>query len=697
MTYNPELNLKVRGYNALLEELKQEVGFNKFSEQGKQDFFSEINKYNPSDNVTIDGLKEYIKTNYSEEKLEELENKTEELKKSKDITIEKSRIEIKLPKSGRLISSFVNDLSDVISEENILFFRNDSRQVVEIGKINHERGKEQIFTGFITVKPSRFITLVEKFFIPGNYIAIRKEESISFEFKSKSMTKDLANTVLDSYILEESLPNINRIFTIPIPIIYEKELTFPKVGYDERFRSWLPFNAPKITNTELNLNESKDILYSLIKEFCFQTDYDLNIAIAGLITPFLRGLYPSFNCRTPVYIYLANRERVGKDYLAGINGIIYEGIALEEPPISIAKNKGNADDELRKKVLSALISGRKRLHFSNNKGYINNAVFEGIVTAKTYSDRILGKNETPIFDNELEFSLSGNIGIGFTPDLANRARVIRLFYDKEDTNARIFDNPNLHKWVMENRNLILSAIYGLVRNWFNKGCKAGTVNFASFPEWASICGGIMEAADYDSPCKPSEEDLALGGDSETIDMKLLFEYCYEEKPSTPLTKAEIKEIIENEDIFSYLDFSKKSDQSSFGRKIVKFVGRVLSDIRMKVVDNSVRTSRQKYIFTKEVSEYDNKLGGNFGNLGNFGAIGQQESSNVYNTIGEKLPILPMLPHNKVYDYIKAHKQCTFMDIIASLKIKEEELNEILKLLKKKGEIFEPMVDKYLVV
>jgi len=118
---------------------------------------------------------------------------------------------------------------------------------------------------------------------------------------------------------------------------------------------------------------------------------------------------------------------------------------------------------------------------------------------------------------------------------------------------------------------------------------------------------------------------------------------------------------------------------------------------MRVVDNSVRSSRQKYIFTKEVSEYEDKIDGNIGSLGNFGAIGQQESSNVYNTIGEKLPILPMLPHNKVYDYIKAHKQCTFMDIIASLKIKEEELNEILKLLKKKGEIFEPMVDKYLVV
>jgi len=38
-----------------------------------------------------------------------------------------------------------------------------------------------------------------------------------------------------------------------------------------------------------------------------------------------------------------------------------------------------------------MMSGRKRLHFSNNKGYINNAVFEGVITSETYSDRVLGK------------------------------------------------------------------------------------------------------------------------------------------------------------------------------------------------------------------------------------------------------------------------------------------------------------------
>ena len=597
--------------------------------------------------------------------------------------------EIRLPKSGRLISNFINDIIDILIEKELLFFRTDSRQIVEIGKIEHDNEDKKIFTGFIAIKPSRFITLVERYFTPG--YSIKTEDD--FIFKPKSMTKDLANTVIDSYILEESLSNIDRIFTIPIPIMYNEKLTFPKVGYDKRFKSWLPFNSPKITNTKMNLKDSKDLLHTIIKEFCFQTDEDYNMAIAALITPFLRGLYHSFNCRTPVFIYLANRERVGKDYLAGISGILYEGIALEEPPISIARNKGNADEELRKKILSAFLSGRKRLHFANNKGFINNAVFEGIVTAKTYSDRLLGKNETPIFDNELEFSLSGNIGIGFTPDLSNRSRSIRQFYDKEDTNSRMFESPNLHKWVFDNRDLILSAVYGLVRNWVEKGSPDGTIKFASFPEWARVCGGIMESTGYESPCKPNKE-MALGGDSETIDMKLLFEYCYEEKPDEPLTKQDIKEIIEKEDIFSYLDFSKKADQTKFGKKIIKFVGRVLSDIRMRVVDNSVRSSRQKYVFSKEISTYGKD--GNLGNLCNLRAITDYKTNkNIYR--GNLLPKLPKLPKTRVFEYINNHEECSFADIHAFLDLQENELIGILKALKKSGEIFEPKNDKYLVV
>jgi hypothetical protein len=562
-----------------------------------------------------------------------------------------TRVKIKLPSRGRLISNFAQEVADVLKDKNILFFRTDSREVVEIGKLKNEN--EQIYTGFLYVKPNRFITLAEKYIIPGEYKVIVQGENTFTEFKPKSMSAELANTVLQSHILEDTLLKIDRIFTFPLPIIYREELTFPKRGYDGRFRSWLPYNSPKISNPSMSLEEAKKIIYEILKEFVLKSQQDYINAIAGLITPALRGLYSKFNVRTPVFFYTANRERAGKDYLAGITGLIYEGAALEEPPICNTDMKWTSDDELRKKILSALLSGRKRLHFANNKGYLNNAVFEAIITSEKYTDRILGKNESPIFDNELEFSLSGNVGISFTPDLANRSRFVKLFLAIEDANAREFERPNLHRWVLENRELIISAVYTLIRNWFEKGCPDGKVYFASFSEWAKICGGIMEAAGYESPCTPDKESILLGGDSETLDMKSLFELCYEKRPDTPLLKWEIRQMIEGEDIFSYLDFTKRSDQTVFGNKINKFIGRVLSDIKMIVKDSSVRSSRQQYIFTKENEETDKstifgytpKNVGNVGNLHNLSHINNPITKNDNEVNSITLPTLRRLPNN----------------------------------------------------
>jgi len=713
-----ELKQKTKADTLLRAVIMEEQGIDKLEGQDRIDkklfLVGEILKYAPDPNhLTIDATKEYIKAIYPE-RLEEFEERAEIIKEKK------GKIEVELPKSGRLISSFINDIIDILSEKKILFYRSDARQVVEVGEIEHKnKENKKVFTGFIVVKPSRFITLVEKIFTPCNKISFKKHDCYFSEFKPKSMTKDLSNTVIDSPILEKELPRIDRIFTSPLPIIYDGKLTFPKVGYDNRFNSWLPSNSPKIDNPKMSLKESKKVLHLIIEEFCFKTDYDYNLAIAGLLTSFLRGLYHSFNCRTPLFIYLANRERVGKDYLAKINGLIYEGIALEEPPISVTKNKGNSEEELRKKLLSSFLAGRKRLHFSNNKGKINNAVFEQILTTETYSDRLLGKNDLLAFDNEMEFSLSGNLGIGFTPDLANRSRIITQFFSKEDTNTRKFKNPNLHKWVLENRNLILSAMYGLVRNWFDNSCPDGKLQFASFPEWARVCGGIMESAGYESPCNISKEDLTIGGDTETTDMKQLFEICYENSQNTQLSKKDIKDLIEGEDIFTYFDFTKRSDQIRFGNAITKFDNRILSDIRMRIVDKSIRSARQQFIFTKEEVEICNENGnggnengieedifdekptkiplkvGNGGNGGNVRAIDQCKHKVLDGTVVQPLPRLPPLP-NIVYDYIKTNPECSLLDIQNTSGLSKKETKEEVEKLKEQGDIFEPMINKYMI-
>lgn len=526
---------------------------------------------------------------------------------------------IELPGKGVRISEFANILVKRLNKEKILFYRQDSREVIELGQIKNAEGKIS-HTGFIPIKSSRFITLIENYFNPWEWIF--KKDGGKFE-QDKSMGKDVAGTVLDSHIFENGLPNINRIFTVQTPIVLDGGLTFPKIGYDERFNSWLEDESPIIEDMDMSVDEAKDVLYNIFKEFCFETQQDYINTISALLTPFLRGLFKTgFNTRTPVYAYMANRERSGKDYLAGITGILYEGHALEEPPISSGEYRSSGtNDELRKKVISAMRSGKKRLHFSNNKGHLNNSVFESVTTAQRYSDRLLGKNKEVAFDNEIDFSFSGNIGITLTPDLSNRTIFINLFLDIEDANKRKFNNPNLHKWVLDNRNKILSALYSLIKNWFDKECPDGSIPFASFPEWARVCGGIMESAGYGSPCKKDIKETGISLDSETDEMKELFEYCYKNSGDKWIDKNDIKMIINENGIMTYIDWSERSSQTKFGKKLHKFVGRVLSDIRLIVENKQIRQSRWKYKFIKnkgDISKEDifGLKDGNFGNFGN---------------------------------------------------------------------------------
>ena len=393
--------------------------------------------------------------------------------------------------------------------------------------------------------------------------------------------------------------------------MYDGKLSFAKKGFDKRFSSWTPFDSPEIQNQKMKLEKAKEIINNLFSEFCFLTEQDKSNAIAGLITPFLRGLYENFNTRTPAFFYLGNRERVGKDYCAGITGIVYEGQATEDNPISSGEKSTNNNEELRKKMTSAIVSGKKRMHFANNKGYINNAIFEQLLTTKIYSDRLLGKNEMINLPNEMDYSLSGNVGVTYTPDFANRCRFVNLFLDIEDANSRKFETPLLHEWIKENRSLIISALFSLVRNWIDKGKKEGSIPFASFPNWASICGGIMEAAEYLSPCNVDKESIALAGDSETADMKSLFEICFERHPNKSLKRKDIISLIEDEGLFSYLDFEERKDQTKFALKLRKFIGRILSNIQLKIVDGNIRPARQEYIFKNY-----NKNIGNVGNVGN---------------------------------------------------------------------------------
>ena len=265
----------------------------------------------------------------------------------------KKRIE--LPNNGILISDFATNLSHRIKKQDIFFYRGDTRKIVEVGKIKINE-KDYSYNGFLEVDSNRFITLVEKYFIPWTTI-YTKNSSMQID---KSMSHSVANVVLVSDNFRDVMPVINRILNVQIPILIKEknEIILPNKGYDKRFFSWVPYNSPMIDNDNMTLEESKNNINILFKEFCFKSEQDKTNALAAFITPFIRGMFSSFSIRTPIFIYEANRERAGKDYLAGLTGILYEGYALEEPPISTGDKDNNNTEELKKKLLSAMIYGR---------------------------------------------------------------------------------------------------------------------------------------------------------------------------------------------------------------------------------------------------------------------------------------------------------------------------------------------------
>jgi hypothetical protein len=332
----------------------------------------------------------------------------------------------------------------------------------------------------------------------------------------------------------------------------------------------------------MSVDDAKNILYDVLGEFCFKDILDRDMSISYMITPMCRGLYHTSNARTPLYIIQANRERAGKDYLAGVVGILYEGRAIDDTPFVTGDKGEAANDEWRKKLTTALKAGRRRIHSSNNRGFLNSAILEQFLTSEVWTDRQLGGNTSLELNNEIDLSLSANIGLTYTPDLWFRARPINLFYGEENPNDRVYKRTDLWGYVRANRGILLSAIYTLIRAWFDAGCPKSSIPFTSFPEWSRVVGGIMEYNGMGNPCIQIEDD-GIGGDKETQSMKELFafmaEYAYNHQDAKGFTISDIRkfimEAISNEEFegFSGWDFTDKNYQTKFGIAIRRFVGR----------------------------------------------------------------------------------------------------------------------------
>ena len=554
-----------------------------------------------------------IHTWFEQINLQELDKKLYSLLKSNQNKDENSKIWIELPGLNRPVSEFVSEIADFYSTQAKLFYRINTDEIVRIGPVDLDKKGMQVL-GLIPINADSLITFVEEDFA---FFTFGEDGKMG-----KSIGPNLAKVILNSLDqFKVKLPIIKRLFPVPMPYLIDGKLSFPKRGYDSTHFSFMPFNIPEI-DPNMPLDKAKELLNYTYAEFAFTSEQDRVNAIAHLLTPFCRGLFTSETSRPPLFIYMANRERSGKDYAAGVVSIVYEGEAIEDTAVS--KENSN-DEEFRKKIFAVLSSGRSIFHSANNKGFINSAELEGLITREYHRDRKLGANVEYTFPNVLTISMSANTGLSYTPDIQYRSVFINLFLAIEDPNERTFKNPTLHQWVKEHRSEILSALYALVKNWYEKEMPSCSKPFASFPEWMRVVGGILETAAIGIPTQ-NDTLNSIGGNREEIAMKQFFETAFQKWPNEWTNKSEILNTIENrdtegsmnpeegfEEIFDFLIWNKNpsSARMRFGRLLSKYANRILSSVLMEE-DKTIKTTRNRYRFmlvsseNRDPSEKDNE-------------------------------------------------------------------------------------------
>jgi hypothetical protein len=291
---------------------------------------------------------------------------------------------VQLPQDNHRISDFAKDIANYFIGCEEIFYKPDEDKIIEVKEYRDAILKRNII-GFKSVDAKRLLNIIE-----SKVITFKKVLSNSVDIHiDKSPTEQVVRLLSANSSFISCLHQIKRLLNYPLPMMdSEGCLIIPKIGYDKRYQAYITPDTPNLEY--LDIGDAKKIILDILSEFCFKDKIDLSIAISYILTPMCRGLYHRLTARTPLFIIMANRERAGKDYLAGVVGILFEGRAIDDNPIVSGDKSQNNNEELRKRLTSSLKQGRRRIHSSNNKGHLNNAILEQFLTSEVWIDRELG-------------------------------------------------------------------------------------------------------------------------------------------------------------------------------------------------------------------------------------------------------------------------------------------------------------------
>lgn len=401
---------------------------------------------------------------------------------------------LKLPGTGHLISDFASDLAGLLDGQGI-FSRKGAAFILD-----HEGQKLEPAT------PAWLRTWIEKHVVPYK---VRTAEHGEIRL-AQTMPDDTARAVLVSPQFLERLPKVERFHPCPMPWLRGNgRIELLPVGLDPESGT---FTAdPRFEIKPASVAEARGVLDDLLDEAAWPDDGGRSKAvhISAMLTVFASGIMPAGSTR-PVFLFVANAEGSGKTTLAILCGAPYRETPVETAP--------RDDGEWQKKLLSAVIAGRRLLLLDNLKGHLNAPALEAYTSNPHFSGRVLGVSKEFSGEAGATVLITGN-GLTISPDLRRRALMVELFLQELRAEDRTFRRTLDPVAIRQARPRILSALWGLVTAWDAAGRPQASRSNSSFPRWCESIAGVVEFAGYGSPLAPA--DIEGMGDTDTADFQKL--------------------------------------------------------------------------------------------------------------------------------------------------------------------------------
>lgn len=281
---------------------------------------------------------------------------------------------------------------------------------------------------------------------------------------------------------ERNLKRLDAVITAPV--ITAENFILDTPGYCIKTRLCLDtsettWDIPSNVNENM-VREAVCFLMEPFETFPFCTNLDKAVFLSGLITAVLRPILPT----ALSYAFDAPVQGSGKTLLASCLAVLATGEKANIWP-HIA---GRDDEEIRKRIFTALRSGERALIWDNIIGIFDSPAIAALLTSENYTDRQLGKSEASTIPNRSLFLMTGN-NIMLAGDLPRRVLKCRIDPKSERPYARRFNLDPLSFTITNRQKMVVEALI-IVRGWlqsheYKSGIKADG-RMASFEIWDDL-------------------------------------------------------------------------------------------------------------------------------------------------------------------------------------------------------------------